>query len=757
MSLLLETLTHAEESRRKVKQRKKISRVSQDGSARVDSSADLVVATNPPLEPSIPAEDLSTPPTATQLSERQTFNLTFDDESNGNREDNKTAAIEPSLVTDRGASEVQLSFDDGEESSHQLKSKKKEISPEAETGSLANQLSFESSEEVSPSLATMKVESGVDDTENFAKLGTDLELDGSALTFTPIIEDDFQKPQAKSVSEDKNIETITWEQDGSLEDYAPHLQSAENSSSIAILGEEDALIEEIEELVAADNKRSTREGGSAVTFTDELDDHEDANKVVNQTGDRQKKARDAYKSNNKEGLVQSEVKFEETDDESAIAESATSSEGVSDLEEVKKQSRTRARKERFKKKGLLQRRRKERRKPRKNVLIGGLLFLLSVVGVGGYFLNQELVSMEGSTIATNNLNKSGVKPVIPQIGKVVKKTESATNMLPAEPPKRTEKVLAEARSDKTIKPASPVKDQEDDAAKDNGRTAVKSKTSGNEGVDEVEPDAKEPNSVTSAQAKEQTVTSKELNSKQAVEKTALFRQTSADGVPGPAPTSVSRLPGSRFGGGVGDSKKIYISRQSDVEKLAKELNIASNAFQNGDLNRAKQSFNTVLNADPENHRAMIGLASVALRHGDRLTAKKYYQQVLKEDSKNSIALTGLAGIDGISGSVDDESRIKSLLNESPNASHLHFALGNIYARQQRWPKAFGSYSQAYNLNMGNPEIILNLAVSLDHLRRYSDALEYYKKAVRTAKIYNIVNFNQRSVNSRIAALQEKVK
>lgn len=186
------------------------------------------------------------------------------------------------------------------------------------------------------------------------------------------------------------------------------------------------------------------------------------------------------------------------------------------------------------------------------------------------------------------------------------------------------------------------------------------------------------------------------------------------------------------------------------------LDRASQAFRQGNLDKAKHLFHMALKADPRSHHAMIGLASVGVRRGDLEEARFWYQRVVREDPHNSVAATALLGLNGSGNTASDESQLKHLLRTNPNASHLHFALGNVYAAQQRWTLAYSAYSDANHLSQeNNPEVLCNLATSLDHLRRLPEALVYYQKALAIVEERpNMrVSFDVEAVRRRVDVLR----
>ena len=96
-----------------------------------------------------------------------------------------------------------------------------------------------------------------------------------------------------------------------------------------------------------------------------------------------------------------------------------------------------------------------------------------------------------------------------------------------------------------------------------------------------------------------------------------------------------------------------------------------------------------------------------------------------------------------------ESRVKGLLAVAPEASVLHFTLGNQYAQQRRWPEAQLAYAQAAALDAENPDYAFNLAVSLEHMRQPESALREYRRALVLAL--------QRTASFDVAAAQLRVQ
>jgi len=94
-----------------------------------------------------------------------------------------------------------------------------------------------------------------------------------------------------------------------------------------------------------------------------------------------------------------------------------------------------------------------------------------------------------------------------------------------------------------------------------------------------------------------------------------------------------------------------------------------------------------------------------------------------------------------------------LLRQQPQAAHLHFALGNLYAAQQRWPLAQQQYFEAFRLSPDNPDYAFNLAVALDRLGEEREALAFYRKAL-DLNHRGLARFDSLAARARIQALEQ---
>ena len=176
------------------------------------------------------------------------------------------------------------------------------------------------------------------------------------------------------------------------------------------------------------------------------------------------------------------------------------------------------------------------------------------------------------------------------------------------------------------------------------------------------------------------------------------------------------------------------------------------AYQSGDLAQARAEYQEALRDDAGNRDALLGIAAVESRSGRVGEAESAYRRLLQLDPRDSHAHAGLLALRAQRvDPLQAESRVKSLLANDPEAGALHFTLGNQYARQGRWDEAQLAYAKAHAADPGNPDFAFNRAVSLDHLRQRSAALEQYRLALELAST-RTAQFALDGARARIAQL-----
>jgi tetratricopeptide (TPR) repeat protein/nitrate reductase NapE component len=269
------------------------------------------------------------------------------------------------------------------------------------------------------------------------------------------------------------------------------------------------------------------------------------------------------------------------------------------------------------------------------------------------------------------------------------------------------------------------------------------------------PAAKSPTPVTppapSAETKQPTMTELAASAPSAAQVTgptqqASGRRLSAEEQVAQAIQRAGLAPASPTGG-----MAFKIKHRSVPDKLHPRLERAYEAWRSGNLVEAKRDYERVLRSDPRNRNAMLGLGAIAVREGRWDDASERYTALLRLNPKDSIAQAGLIAVHENVDPLRGESQIKLLLREEPDAPHLHFTLGNMYAAQRRWGEAQAAYFDAYRLESENPDYAYNLAVSLDQLGKSDLAADYYRRALALAAEQGAV-FDQPSVRDRLLRL-----
>lgn len=199
------------------------------------------------------------------------------------------------------------------------------------------------------------------------------------------------------------------------------------------------------------------------------------------------------------------------------------------------------------------------------------------------------------------------------------------------------------------------------------------------------------------------------------------------------------------------SDAIQIRRTNASLQLNPTLSSAYHAYTAGDLNSANSQYQKALQQEPNNRDAMLGIAAIAINRGQNAQAGSFYNRLLELDPNDAEAAAGIASLDQ-NDSSRAESRLKKILAKNPNSGSTLFALGNVYAEQERWSEAQQYYFRAFGAASANADYAYNLAISLDKLDQPRLALEYYQRALQLAQ-KNGGNLDKATVINRIQALQ----
>lgn len=197
---------------------------------------------------------------------------------------------------------------------------------------------------------------------------------------------------------------------------------------------------------------------------------------------------------------------------------------------------------------------------------------------------------------------------------------------------------------------------------------------------------------------------------------------------------------------------LHLTRSQPKQNLTLEQ--AYDALQTGQLDIAQRAYQQLLRGDPKSTDALLGLATIAARRGDTGRAHSYYLLALESNPNDPTAQAGVIQTRGQSDPAQSESRLKTALAGQPDSPALLFALGNLYAREQRWGEAQQAYFRAYSTEPDNADFIFNLAVSLDQLHQDRLAAQYYQMALNAADAPegSHAGFDRSQVRKRIQEL-----
>ena len=204
------------------------------------------------------------------------------------------------------------------------------------------------------------------------------------------------------------------------------------------------------------------------------------------------------------------------------------------------------------------------------------------------------------------------------------------------------------------------------------------------------------------------------------------------------------------------AEEIEVKPSLDGVDRKRMLNEAGRFYVGGAYAEAEAVYRNILSKNATNIDALRGLALVAVASGRYQLAVATYLKILEYYPNDPVAVADLTNLHGVSGKNFHavESALKKVLGKHPKwDSRLHFALGNLYAGDERWTEAQKSYFNAYSGEQTNPDYAYNLAVVLDYLNKPRLAVTYYREALElSARAPS--GFSAAQVRARIAGISQ---
>jgi len=203
-----------------------------------------------------------------------------------------------------------------------------------------------------------------------------------------------------------------------------------------------------------------------------------------------------------------------------------------------------------------------------------------------------------------------------------------------------------------------------------------------------------------------------------------------------------------------NASALSFQKTNKADPIAEKLDQAWQAYDDGRYNSAKSMYGEVLRREQSNRDALLGLGAIAVIEKDYLSAREIYMSLLKLDPRDPIAIAAIASIQTDTASLEEDERfLQNMLQKNPDAAHLRFALGNVYAQQEKWKLAQQAYFNSWQQDIENADYIFNLAVSLDQLGKHEQALNFYRDSLIKSSNKQ-VSFSREAVQKRITELSE---
>ncbi len=198
---------------------------------------------------------------------------------------------------------------------------------------------------------------------------------------------------------------------------------------------------------------------------------------------------------------------------------------------------------------------------------------------------------------------------------------------------------------------------------------------------------------------------------------------------------------------------VSFQKTNKADPVTEKLEAAWAAYDSAQYERAKRLYREILSVEKENRDALLGLGAIAIIEKNNIAARDIYMLLLRHDPRDSIAISALASLqDGETFTEADEKYLQDMLQKNPDDAHLNFALGNVYAQQQKWKLAQQSYFDAWQRDNKNADYIFNLAVSLDQLGKQKQAVDFYQDSLDQSAGRN-VSFSREAVQQRLTEIK----
>ena len=198
---------------------------------------------------------------------------------------------------------------------------------------------------------------------------------------------------------------------------------------------------------------------------------------------------------------------------------------------------------------------------------------------------------------------------------------------------------------------------------------------------------------------------------------------------------------------------LSIEKSQREDPVSVLLDDAWLAYDAGRYSEAESLYQRVLKKEGNNRDALLGLGAIALLNRADEKARQYYYRLLEINPDDAEAVAALVGLNRADEASLNEKELTALLARNPQSAPLNFAMGNVYAGQQKWKSAQGAYFNAWVNDRKNPVYLVNLAISLDQLGKTGEAKTFYEDALRYAGNGN-AGFSIQAIKDRLQQINQ---
>lgn len=191
---------------------------------------------------------------------------------------------------------------------------------------------------------------------------------------------------------------------------------------------------------------------------------------------------------------------------------------------------------------------------------------------------------------------------------------------------------------------------------------------------------------------------------------------------------------------------------SNANAAQSHLSDAYAAYQQQDYELALQLYQRVIRFDPYHRDASLGAAASATLSGEPGTAEQLYRHLLSLDALDTEAFAGLLRL--VAQHPQRAIIELELLQHTEHHNHpvlLTTALGNHFARQQRWRDAELAYAKAVAKPPVTADLTFNYAVVLDRLGQSQRAATRYQQALDLSAEQEVL-FDRQAATRRLQSI-----